>query len=166
MSPVERLALSRERLRAAMQPPPVKPPSHLLGEGIGEFAKDLLARVRAMPGLGGLIEPIEAWWARHPLRTTGLVAAEASRNLTTPIAERHPLVLLFGAVLVGALLTLSRPWRWLVSPAVFAGLLPSLASRAIRELPVDSWLKVLASISAPAAGQTPSIKDSMRPTPI
>lgn len=151
MSPVERLTLSRERLRAAMQPPPIKPHSHLLSESIGEFAKDLVAHVRAMPGLGGLIEPIEAWWVRHPLRTASLVAAEASRKLTTPIAERHPLVLVFGAVLVGALLTLSRPWRWLVSPAVFAGLLPSLVSRTIRELPVDSWLKVLASISAPAA---------------
>lgn len=166
MSPVERLALSRERLRVAMQPPPVKPSGQFLGENIGEFAKDLFNRIKSMPGLGSLIEPVEAWWARHPLRTAGLVAAEASRNLTTPMAERHPLMLLFGAVLVGALLTLSRPWRWLVSPAVLAGLLPSLASRTIRELPVDSWLKLLASISAPAAAQTTPIKDAMHPASI
>lgn len=155
MSPVERLALSRERLRVAMQPPPAKPPGHFLGGNIGEFAKDLMSRIKSMPGLGNLLEPIEAWWARHPLRTAGQVAAEASRSFATPMAERHPVMLLFGAVLVGALLALSRPWRWLVSPAVVAGLLPSLASRAIRELPVDSWLKVLASISAPATAHTP-----------
>ena len=151
MTAVERLALSRERLRVAMLPPPNRPQSNDLRESIGAFAKELAARARAMPGLAGLIEPLETWWAQHPLRTTGLVVAEAWRKLSSPMAERHPLLLLVGAVLVGALLTLSRPWRWLVSPAVFAGLLPSLASRTIRELPVDSWLKVLGSISAPRA---------------
>ena len=91
MSPVERLALSRERLWAAMQPPATKPHGHVFSEGIAEFAKDLIDRLRTMPGIGSVIEPVEAWWAGHPLRTAGLIAAEASRNLATPMAQRHPL---------------------------------------------------------------------------
>ena len=154
MTPVERLTLSRQRLRAAMLPPPGEPHRHPLGDKIGAFVTDLIERFKGVPSLAGLIEYIEGWWAQHPLRAAGLIVAEASRKLTTPMAERHPLGLIFAAALVGALLVFSRPWRWIVSPALFAGLLPSLASRTIRELPVDSWAKVLASISAPRASQT------------
>lgn len=151
MSAVARLTLSRECLRAAMLPPRGDPSPHPFGKGVSELAQSVLARIKAMPGFGGLIEPVEAWWAQHPLRTAGLVVVEASRKLATPMAARHPLALVFGAALVGALLALSRPWRWIASPALVAGLLPSLASRTIRELPVDTWLKVLGAISTPRA---------------
>jgi hypothetical protein len=146
-----------------MLPPQVDPPPRPLGDSISELAQSLFARLKAMPGLDGLLEPIEAWWAQHPLRTAGLVVVEASRKLTTPIAGRHPLALIFGAALMGALLALSRPWRWIVSPALFAGLLPSLASRTIRELPVDTWLKVLGAISTPRARRKPSLRNPRRP---
>ena len=151
MTPVERLTLSRGRLRAAMLPPPGKSRSHPLGDRIGEFVTGLVENFKAVPSLAGVIEHIEGWWAQHPFRAAGLVVAEASRKLTTPMAERHPISLVLAAALAGALLAFSRPWRWIVSPALLAGLLPSLVSRTIRELPVDSWAKVLASISAPRA---------------
>ncbi len=162
MSAVARLTLSRECLRAAMLPPPRDPVRLPLGDSISELAQSLLARIKAMPGLDGLLEPIETWWAQHPLRSAGLVVVEASRKLTTPIADRHPLALIFGAALVGALLALSRPWRWIVSPALFAGLLPSLASRTIRELPVDTWLKVLGAISTPRARRKHPLRNPRR----
>lgn len=146
-----------------MLPPPRDPARLSLGDSISELAQNLLARIKAMPGVDGLIEPIEAWWAQHPLRTAGLVVVEASRKLTTPIADRHPLALVFGAALMGALLALSRPWRWIVSPAVLAGLLPSLTSRTIRELPVDTWLKVLGAISTPRARAKPPLRNPRRP---
>jgi len=154
---IERLALSRECLRAALLPPPDKAPSHLPGASISEFATSLLERIKAMPGLAGLIEPVEAWWAQHPLRTASLIVAEGSRKLAAPVADRHPLALVLAAALAGALLVLSRPWRWLVSPAVVAGLLPSLASRTLRNLPLGSWVRVLASISAPAISGRPPV---------
>ena len=155
MTAVDRLALSRERLRLAMLPPPPRPAEHLFGERFGALTAGLLERLKTTPGLAELIEPIKAWWARHPLRTAGLVAADASRKLATPLAARHPLALVFGALLVGAVLVFSRSWRWIASPALVAGLLPSLASRGLRELPLASLAKFFASISAPrtAGGQ-------------
>ena len=154
MTAVERLTLSRERLRIAMLPPPPKPADHLFGERIGVFMTNIIERAKATPGLTELIEPIEAWWAQHPLRTAGLVAAEASRKLATPIAERHPLALVFGSVLIGALLILGRPWRWSGIAALLAGLLPGVAPRSVRELPIASLAKLIASITTP------------RPTPV
>lgn len=150
---IERLALSRARLRAAMLPAP-STQGHALGDGISGFATNLVERLRTMPGAAVLIDTIQTWWEQHPLRTAGLVAAEASRKLAEPVAQRNPLALVFGAVVVGALFALSRPWRWMLRPALFAGLLPALASRAIRELPVDTWLRMFASISAPTTVRT------------
>jgi hypothetical protein len=148
---IERLALSRERLRDAMLPARRKRPAgeNPLADGIGNFATGLVERVRAMPAVAVLIEAVEDWWARHPLHTAGIVAAEASRRIAAPVAERHPLKLLFGAVLVGALLALLKPWRWLLRPALFAGLLPALLARGVRELPIEHWLQLAAGLVAP-----------------
>ena len=155
MSALARLTLSRECLRAAMLAPPGGPRPHPPGNGFSELARSVLARIKAMPGLDALIEPVEAWWAKHPLRTAGLLAVEASRKVTTSMAAHHPLALVFGAALVGALLAFSRPWRWIASPALVAGLLPSLASRTVRELPVETWLKVLSAVSTSRARRKP-----------
>jgi hypothetical protein len=102
-----------------------------------------------MPALTVVIEGVQDWWAQHPLRTAGVVAAEATRRIAAPIAERRPLALVFGAVLVGALLALARPWRLLLRPSVLVGLLPMIAARAIRELPIENWLQVAVDFAAP-----------------
>lgn len=149
---IGRLALSRERLRDAMLPPPRRAHHGAPGEsmeGLASFASHLLDRVKALPIAAVLIDAIESWWAQHPLRTAASVAAEASRKLAEPIAERNPMMLLLGAFLFGAVVVLTRPWRWMLRPVLFAGLIPALATRAIRELSVDSLVDMFAWYSAP-----------------
>lgn len=163
---VERLARSRQRLREALLPPPPKAHGHPLGEGLGALATDLVNRAKAVPGAQLLLEALHDWWAQHPLRTASLVAAAAARKLAAPLAERSPLALVLGAALVGALFALSRPSRWLLRPALVAGLAPALAARVIRELPIDAWLTMFSSfVVTRAPAPTPPAPPSARTMP-
>jgi hypothetical protein len=40
----------------------------------------------------------------------------------------------------------SRPWRWILTPALFAGLVPQLFSKAMALVPPRSWMAVLGSL--------------------
>ena len=158
----ERLEASRARLRTALMAiahPPPKP--SLLGDlKIGSFGRQILERLKALPAAALVIESIEQWWAEHPLHVAGELAEEASRRYVGPIARKNPVAVIVGSVVFGALLVASRPWRWLFRPALFIGLVPQIASHALKRMPLDAWLQMLSTLSGKfAAAKAPEGAD-------
>lgn len=140
ISGVERITLSRERLRLAMLPKPSTPGDR----------RSLLERAKHWPAVGMVADSVDAWWENHPLHALSDVASDASDTVMRPLANRHPLALVAGAAVAGAVLAWVRPWRWLFSSALLAGLAPQLASRLVAKLPVESWISMLGSFIGPA----------------
>ena len=149
----ERLEASRARLRTALLEiahPPPKP--SLLGElKIGSFGHQLLERVKALPGAALILEAIEHWWAEHPLHAAGSLAEEATRRYLEPVARKNPVAVIVGGVVFGALLIASKPWRWLLRPALLIGLVPQIAAQALKRMPLDTWLQMLSTFSGKQA---------------
>lgn len=130
-SAAARLDQSRERLRRALLGEPGAA-GGANGTSVPSATPAWLASLKAMPGVGLLVAAAEAWWSRHPLHLAGTIAVTAADAVLKPVAQRHPLRLVLGAAALGGLLAWSRPWRWVVVPALFAGLVPQLLSAALR----------------------------------
>ena len=113
-----------------------------------------LESLKHQPAVAIVIETLQSWWSRHPLRAVAQVASEATNAVARPIARHNPVSLVVCAGVVGAVLAWSRPWRWALKPALFAGLMPQLISRVITQLPLESWLAVLGS--TPSANKPPT----------
>lgn len=143
MTALERLEVSRARLREALAPPPALPPVSP-GHGVGA---SLLQRLKALPAAGPVIDSVVGWWSQHPLRSWVSLAGGASNAVVEPLAKRNPVTLVLTAALVGAAFAWSRPWRWALKPVLFAGLAPQLAARLAAALPIESWIGLLASAS-------------------
>lgn len=131
----ERLALSRERMREALQGrPPGRSGETSGAEGAGRSAS-WMDSLKSLPMTSILIDAVSSWWARHPLRVAVVVGSSTVKALAQPIAERNPLGLVLGTAVLGAVVVWSRPWRWLLKPALFAGFLPQLLAQALAHLP-------------------------------
>ena len=156
-SAADRLVLSRERIRLAMTVGAAPKPNHGSGASATGGFKALQQSLLSIPGSSVLIEAVRSWWSQHPLRLASMVAAEAATAVARPLAQRHPLGLLFGALLLGGLLAWSRPWRWIFTPALLAGLLPQVVSKAMTLVPPSSWMAVLNSLmQEPRAPRAPT----------
>ena len=150
MNPVERIELSRARLRHAMLPPPAVPAA-----GDPPAALAWLERLKAQPAIAIVIDTLRVWWLHQPMRAVVHVASEATNAVAKPIAQHNPMALVLLAAVAGALFAWSRPWRWALKPALFAGLMPQLVSRVVANLPLESWLAVFTSLnSAPPPHDT------------
>lgn len=134
-SAAERVALSREHLRQALHDAaaPRRPATDPLTGA--PMSVPWFERLKAIPGAGIAIDAIDLWWSRHPARLAVSVASHTAESVLRPIAQRHPLTLVAGAFAVGAVLAWTRPWRWALKPAVFAGLLPQLLLSALKQAP-------------------------------
>jgi hypothetical protein len=124
-TPAERLVQSRERLRLALNGSPPAPDDAHAAQQAAHAAAPWWAKLAALPGAGIVIEAAQQWWARHPVRANVLLAFNATQAVVQPVAQRHPVVLVAAAFVVGGLLA-RHPLGRLLKPALFAGLLPQL----------------------------------------
>ncbi|MBC7956464.1 MAG: hypothetical protein H7Y33_11425 [Cytophagales bacterium] len=122
-----------------------------------------MAKPPAPESKGVLRDALRDWWAKHPMRVTTLVAAEAAKVVMRPLARRHPIALVMGALVLGGLIVWARPWRGLLKPALLAGMLPQLVSKIVAQLPVESWLAVLSSLTEPPASPGAAPTDATPP---
>lgn len=127
---LDRLERSRDCLRQAMQPPTAGPgadaPRRLaLFDGVNPLPSAAIV-------LGALLR---RWSARHPLQLAGAAGIDALKTAVQPLAQRHPIGLVAGAALAGGVLVWSRPWRWAVTSALFASLLPRLVDALVHPPP-------------------------------
>ena len=145
MLAVDRLSVSRTNLRQALIPPP-----HARDTG-GGAARPTLGRwldhLARTPAVSVLIDGMRRWWAKQPVRLALLLADDAAETLMQPVVQKHPYRLVLGAAAMGALLVLSRPWRWLpraaltsgLGSALMAGLLPTLINQAVAPASDKPW---------------------------
>lgn len=129
---VQRLTLSRLRLRLAMQAPTSNAAPARAGTGSGPAWLD---RLSALPPVGLLVLGLRRWWHRHPARTAAVLAADQAKTHLQPLARQHPVALLLGGGAAGMLLVASRPWRWALRPVLVASLLPRLLGLTLRQQP-------------------------------
>ncbi len=154
----DRLRLSRERLRQALIDTAGRGETAPAPDAPG-FAASWLGRLKDIPGAALVVEAFQAWWRSHPLRIATLVGNDALRAVLQPLARRHPIALALGAALLGGVFVWSRPWRWLLKPALLAGLLPQLLAKAASQVPLQSWMALLTALSQ----QPPSATTNLPP---
>jgi hypothetical protein len=75
------------------------------------------------------IDALTERWARHPLHTSVQLAEVAANQTIAPLVRRHPVLVLGSAAVAGALLVRARPWRWLLRPALLAGIASQVAAQ-------------------------------------
>jgi hypothetical protein len=153
----ERLVLSRERLCQAIREH-ASPNSGLSKSAQGTSASTWFDALKSIPGAPVLLQALTAWWAVHPLRVVCMSTAGAVKTVIQPLAQRHPIGLVAGAVVVGVLFVRSHPWRWLFKPALFAGLLPQILAAAAAQVPPQSWINVLTSLIQQTKAEDPVLQ--------
>lgn len=143
----ERLARSREQIRESIAATavPQRNAVALAQPGVAASAlQTLLDQAMSLPAVNVVVDAAQSWWRYHPWRAVGAVAADAGRVAVAPVANRHPVALVLGAALVGALLLRWGPWRWVAKRTLLAGFVPRLATRVAASVPMESWLSALA----------------------
>ena len=145
-TPEQRLARSRELIRESIDEV-AGPPRRVVPTVPGAASsvlQELLDKAMTVPALNVVVNAVQSWWRYHPWRAVGAVAADAGRIAVTPVANRHPVLLVLGAAVAGALLLRWGPWRWVAKRTVVAGFVPRLATGVAASVPMESWLSAFA----------------------
>lgn len=146
LTPSERLALSRERLRQALRATATRESAHGRAGGGTAATASWGDRLRSVPGAALARLALGRWWARQPWRGIGEVLLDSATLVLRPVARRSPLGLMLGALALGGLLARLRPWRWIPKFVLMAGLLPQLLPRGVAAEAGLSWSGLLLSL--------------------
>lgn len=146
LSPAERLALSRARIRGFLIDPDggKRRRKATVGDASSLPGIDLLmAKLHEHPMAAAVMDAVSNWWKSHPVHAFGVIAGSTLRDAAGPLVRRHPVAMVAAAVLAGAVLVRMRPWRLVLKSALFAGLASQVASRVIAAVPIDTVIGTL-----------------------
>jgi hypothetical protein len=148
-SAAERLAASRERMRQWMLQTDTRGDARRRVEAAREAGDKpgWMDRLRTAPVIGVVVDAASAWWANHPVQPAASLAHGVVKDTLAPFARRHPLLVVGGAFLAGVALVRWRPWRWLIKPALFAGLGSQILTRVIASVPLESVFEAVGSFA-------------------
>jgi hypothetical protein len=108
-----------------------------------------------MPNAGPLIDTLGQGWAHYAQQNQDMPVATLVENFLSPIAKRHPLALIAGAVMFGSVFAWSRPWRWVFKPSSMGLWGPALMSNVMASNAFQSWLvTALSKVTPPNPAQT------------
>lgn len=82
------------------------------------YATYLVGLLAAFAHSGTPKEALVAWWKTLPMAQTLGLAESTVQSWILPTAQRHPVRLVLGAMLAGAVVTWLRPWQWLPANAL------------------------------------------------
>ena len=121
---VLRLKQSREVLRAVLhqkssQPKNQSPTAPHFDGTIAAAFNTVMNR----PSAQLLFKVVLQLWTKNPWRILGQSVIEASAIVLKPIAQRSPVKLVAGAFLLGGILLLLRPWRFMSKRSVISSFL-------------------------------------------
>ncbi|MDO9093740.1 MAG: hypothetical protein Q8R98_09850 [Rubrivivax sp.] len=128
LTPAQRLLLSRQRLSQAL---------HEAGLDEDERKSsntppDWISSAGTLSGASGFVlGAVRHWWQRLPLQHAGSLVNQTANAMARPVATKHPVALMAGAMALGAALVWTRPWRWLPGTALLATLAPTLLRAAL-----------------------------------
>jgi hypothetical protein len=162
LSPVEAMNLSRRRLRDALLPDRLHGGRFHGGRmagatADGDTSAPWLVTLKSLSLIGVLFAALDSWWAQHPLRVAMNIASDTAKAVAQPMARENPLGLMLGVVVLGAAIVWSRPWRWLLRPALFAGLVPQLVSKVAAAVPLQSLMEAFAATLSMPRKQKPAL---------
>lgn len=148
-SAAERLAASRERMRQWMLQTDGRHDARRRVDAAREAGDKpaWMDRLRTAPVIGVVIDAANAWWSNHPMQPAAMVAHGVVRDTVAPLARRHPILIVAGAFFAGVALVRWRPWRWLIKPALFAGLGSQIITRVIASVPLESVFEAVGSFA-------------------
>lgn len=143
-TPVDRLNLSRARIRQHMDEI-LRVQSIARQRRAAGSGAHWLDGLKSIPGGSLLIDAVDLWWSKQPLRAVAKAAVDGVKAVLQPVAQRHPLVLVACAFALGGVIAFSRPWRWISKPIVLTGLLTPLLSKVLSSMPSGIWAEAFNS---------------------